>query len=129
MLRDAVWANHNCIRVWGGGYYPEDFFFDLCDELGLLVWQDFMYACASYELDDEFERNIIAETIENVRRIRHHACLALWCGNNEMETQTLDGTWLTTAKQKADYTKIYEYIIPKIRNFSDICRYGSDFYI
>ena len=101
LLRDAVWANHNCIRVWGGGYYPEDFFFDLCDELGLLVWQDFMYACASYELDDEFERNIIAETIENVRRIRHHACLALWCGNNEMETQTLDGIWLTTAKQKA----------------------------
>ena len=116
LLRAAVWANHNCIRVWGGGYYPEDFFFDLCDELGLIVWQDFMYACASYELDDEFERNIIAETIENVRRIRHHACLALWCGNNEMETQVLDGTWLTTAKQKADYTKIYEYIIPKICN-------------
>lgn len=119
LLRDAVWANHNCIRVWGGGYYPEDFFFDLCDELGLLVWQDFMYACASYELDDEFERNIIAETIENVRRIRHHACLALWCGNNEMETQTLDGIWLTTAKQKADYTKIYEYIVPKICKAED----------
>ena len=60
-----------------------------------------------------------AETIENVRRIRHHACLALWCGNNEMETQTLDGIWLTTAKQKADYTKIYEYIIPKICKAED----------
>lgn len=119
LLKAAVWANHNCIRVWGGGYYPEDFFFDLCDELGLLVWQDFMYACASYELDEEFERNVIQETIENVRRIRHHACLALWCGNNEMETQVLDGIWKTTSKQKADYTKLYEYIIPKICKAED----------
>lgn len=119
LLKAAVWANHNCIRVWGGGYYPEDFFFDLCDELGLLVWQDFMYACASYELDEEFERNVIQETIENVRRIRHHACLALWCGNNEMETQVLDGIWKTTLKQKADYTKLYEYIIPKICKAED----------
>lgn len=114
LLEDAVWANHNCIRVWGGGYYPDDFFFDICDELGLIVWQDFMYACASYELDDEFEANVVQETIENVRRIRHHACLALWCGNNEMETQVLDGCWKTTAKQKNDYIKLYEYIIPKI---------------
>ncbi len=114
LLEDAVWANHNCIRVWGGGYYPDDYFFDICDELGLLVWQDFMYACASYELDDEFEANITQETIENIRRIRHHACLALWCGNNEMETQTLDGTWNPSIKQKYDYIKLYEYIIPKI---------------
>ena len=119
LLEDAVWANHNCIRVWGGGYYPDDYFFDLCDELGLIVWQDFMYACASYELDDKFEANITQETIDNVRRIRHHACLGLWCGNNEMEIQIMEGVWNSTAKQKYDYIKLYEYIIPKILKEED----------
>lgn len=114
LLTDAVEANHNCIRVWGGGYYPDDYFYDICDELGLVVWQDFMYACASYELDDEFEENITNETIDNIRRIRHHACLGLWCGNNEMETQTLDKAWEPSIKQKYDYIKLFEYIIPKI---------------
>ncbi len=119
LLEDAAAAHHNTIRVWGGGYYPDDFFYDICDELGLIVWQDFMYACASYELDEAFEENVIAETVEVIRRIRHHACLGLWCGNNEMETQTLDGAWLTTPKQKSDYTKLFEYIIPKILKKED----------
>ena len=119
LLRDAVAANHNCIRVWGGGYYPDDWFYDLCDELGLLVWQDFMFACASYELDDEFEHNICAEIRDNVRRIRHHACLGLWCGNNEMEAQTLDKAWQPSAKQKYDYIKLFEYIIPKVLEMED----------
>lgn len=119
LLEDAAAANHNCIRVWGGGYYPDDWFFDICDELGLIVWQDFMFACASYELDDDFEQNISAEIRDNVRRIRHHACLGLWCGNNEMETQTLDGAWQPSIKQKCDYIKIFEYIIPKILEVED----------
>ena len=119
LLTDAVWANHNCIRVWGGGYYPDDFFFDICDELGLIVWQDFMFACASYELDDAFEENITREIVDNVRRIRHHACLGLWCGNNEMETQTLDKAWKPSVKQKYDYIKLFEYIIPKILKEED----------
>lgn len=119
LLEDAVAANHNCIRVWGGGYYPDDWFFDICDELGLIVWQDFMFACASYELDADFERNISAEIRDNVRRIRHHACLGLWCGNNEMETQTLDGAWKPSIKQKCDYIKIFEHIIPKILEEED----------
>lgn len=114
LLEDAVLAHHNCIRVWGGGYYPDDWFFDACDELGLIVWQDFMFACASYELDEVFEENVSAEIRDNIRRIRHHACLGLWCGNNEMETQTLDGAWEPSIKQKYDYIKLYEYIIPKI---------------
>lgn len=114
LLKDAAKANHNCVRVWGGGYYPDDWFYDACDELGLIVWQDFMFACASYELDDDFERNVSAEIRDNIRRIRHHACLGLWCGNNEMETQTLDGAWKPSIKQKYDYIKLYEYIIPKI---------------
>lgn len=119
LLEDAVAANHNCIRVWGGGYYPDDWFFDICDELGLIVWQDFMFACASYELDDAFARNISAEIRDNVRRLRHHACLGIWCGNNEMETQTLDGAWQPSIKQKCDYIKIFEYIIPKILEEED----------
>lgn len=119
LLEDAAAANYNCIRVWGGGYYPDDWFFDICDELGLIVWQDFMFACASYELDDDFEQNISAEIRDNVRRIRHHACLGLWCGNNEMETQTLDGAWQPSIKQKCDYIKIFEYIIPKILEVED----------
>lgn len=114
LLADAAAAHHNCIRVWGGGYYPDDWFYDACDELGLIVWQDFMFACASYELDEAFEQNISAEIRDNIRRIRHHACLGLWCGNNEMETQTLDGAWSPSEKQKYDYIKLFEYIIPKI---------------
>ena len=119
LLEAAVWANHNCIRVWGGGYYPDDHFYDSCDELGLIVWQDFMYACASYELDDDFEANVLQETIDNVRRIRHHACLGLWCGNNEMETQIMAGEWNSSPKQKYDYIKLYEYLIPKILKRED----------
>jgi len=113
LLEDAVAANHNCIRVWGGGYYLDDYFYDYCDELGLIVWQDFMYACAAYNLTPSFEKNIIEETRQVIKRLRHHASLGLWCGNNELETQVLDGVWKHTLKQKADYTKMYEYIIPK----------------
>lgn len=119
LLSDAAEANHNCIRVWGGGYYPDDYFYDLCDELGLLVWQDFMFACSSYELDEEFEANISEEVRQNTRRIRHHACLGLWCGNNEMETQVLDKCWQPSQKQFYDYIKIFEYIIPKIMKEED----------
>lgn len=114
LLKSAVFANHCVVRVWGGGYYPDDWFYDLCDELGLIVWQDFMFACASYELDDEFEENITAEVVENMRRIRHHACLGLWCGNNELEDQIHWNVWKNSEKQRYDYVKIFEYIIPKL---------------
>ena len=85
LIRDCARANFNCIRIWGGGYYPEDYVYDACDRYGILVWQDLMFACNVYDLNDEFEANILAETADNVKRIRHHACLSLWCGNNEME--------------------------------------------
>ena len=113
LLEDAKLANFNAIRVWGGGYYPDDFFFDICDELGLVVWQDFMFACAVYELTDTFEENIRREVIDNARRLRHHASLGLWCGNNEMEQFVKEGLWVNTPKQKADYIRMFEYIIPK----------------
>ena len=86
MLLDCKKANFNCVRVWGGGIYPEDYFFDICDELGLLVYQDFMFSCHIYPATDDFIENISCEIADNVRRIRHHACLALWSGNNEIET-------------------------------------------
>ena len=114
LLEDAKLANMNCIRVWGGGYYPDDYFYDICDELGLLVWQDFMFACAVYNLTDDFEENIRAEFLDNVRRLRHHPSLALLCGNNEMEEFVAVGEWVDNLHQKADYIKMYEYIIPKV---------------
>lgn len=132
LLKDAAEAHYNSIRIWGGGYYLDDFFYDLCDEYGLLVWQDFMFACASYELTDSFEENLTAEFVEVVRRLRHHASMGVWCGNNEMETEVLEDHWngmfnemmpgtggipavhKASNKQYYDYIKLYEYILPKV---------------
>ncbi len=114
LLLQAKNANFNCVRVWGGGNYPYDGFWDACDELGLVVWEDFMFACAVYELSDEFEKNISAEFIDNIKRIRHHASLGLWCGNNEMEQFVAVGEWVTRPQERSDYVKMYEYVIPKI---------------
>ncbi len=119
LLEDARLANMNTVRVWGGGYYPDDWFYDICDELGLLVWQDFMFACAVYDLTEEFDRNIRAEASDNIRRLRHHPSLALWCGNNEMEDFVRQGQWVTEKKQVADYIKMYEYIIPQVLKEED----------
>lgn len=113
LLLDAKAAHMNTIRVWGGGYYPDDFFYDLCDELGLMVWQDFMFACAMYRLTDEFEENVTAEFRDNIRRIRHHACLALWCGNNEIESFIPQGLWVREKRQITDYIRLFEHILPK----------------
>ena len=115
LLLQAKNANHNCVRVWGGGHYPGDDFWDACDELGLLVWEDFMFACAVYDLTEEFEENIRAEFIDNIKRIRHHASLGLWCGNNEMESFMVPGSyWASKAKYTSDYIKMYEYILPRV---------------
>lgn len=119
LLKQARDAHFNCIRVWGGGNYPYDGFWDACDELGLIVWEDFMFACAVYDLTPEFEENITQEFIDNIKRIRHHASLGLWCGNNEMEQFVSEGQWVTHPKQKSDYVKMYEYIIPKILEIYD----------
>lgn len=84
LLQSAVDAQMNMIRVWGGGRYEPDWFYDLCDELGLMVWQDFMFACHLYPSTPEFLAEVAAEVDDVVGRINHHACLALWCGDNEL---------------------------------------------
>ncbi|MBN1777734.1 MAG: glycoside hydrolase family 2 protein [Clostridiales bacterium] len=86
LLTHARDANMNFIRVWGGGIYEQDVFYDLCDELGLCVWQDFMFACSAYPVYDKaWLNNVAREAADNIRRLRSHPSLALWCGNNEIE--------------------------------------------
>lgn len=85
MFRDMTEANMNMIRIWGGGVYENDYFYDLADENGILVWQDFMFGCTAYPHDPAFLENVKEEARYNIRRLRNHASLALWCGNNEVE--------------------------------------------
>lgn len=115
LLEQCIAANFNAVRVWGGGYYPDDWFYDICDELGLIVWQDFMFACAVYELTPEFKENIRQEFIDNIKRLRHHASLGLWCGNNEMEMFVAEGHhWVTKKTEVRDYVIMYEQLIPEV---------------
>ncbi|MFA3784099.1 glycoside hydrolase family 2 protein [Melioribacteraceae bacterium 4301-Me] len=105
-------ANMNFIRVWGGGIYENDIFYELCDELGLLVWQDFMFACGAYPEHEEFIDNVKEEIYYNVKRLQYHPSIAIWCGNNENE-------WIWYQQQKISYRlmpgyKIYSKIIPEI---------------
>ncbi|MCB0599216.1 MAG: glycoside hydrolase family 2 protein, partial [Phaeodactylibacter sp.] len=85
MIQSAADANMNMLRVWGGGIYEDGLFYDLCDEQGILVWQDFMFACSMYPWDSAFVENVRQEAIYNIRRLRNHASIALWCGNNEID--------------------------------------------
>lgn len=121
LLESAKRAHFNCIRVWGGGYYPSDVFFELCDEKGLIVWQDLMFACNVYDASDAFLENCSREIEDNVRRLRHHPSLGLWCGNNEIESAW--DHWVDfrkeTEKLRADYIKLFEYVIPKIMKKED----------
>ena len=114
MMQQALDANFNSLRVWGGGIYPDDYFFELCDKNGILVWLDFMIACANVWMIPTFEAECKAEAADNLKRLRHHASLGLICGNNEMELAVL--TWGIGESQlvKEDYIELYERILPKI---------------
>ncbi len=114
LIRSAVDANMNMLRVWGGGYYEDDNFYNLCDQYGIAVWQDFMFACATHPgFDAEFRANVSVEAAENVRRLRHHACLALWCGNNEIESGLVGDTWTDKTMSWTDYSALYDEVIPQ----------------
>ena len=92
-VADAAGANMNMLRVWGGGVYEDDRFYDLCDRNGILVWQDFMFACSLYPADDDFVRNVEGEAEYNIKRLRNHPCIALWCGNNECDEALYGWGW------------------------------------
>jgi beta-mannosidase len=124
LLRSAVDANMNMLRVWGGGYYPEDMFYDLCDRYGILIWQDFMFACGIYPADADFFENFRVEAVENVRRLRHHAALALWCGNNEMEQGWCDWGWNKpedplNQRLKDGYDRMFHHMLPELLEVED----------
>jgi len=115
LLERAVAANMNMIRVWGGGMYEPDLFYEECDRLGLLVWQDFMFACAPYPDDDPaMVENIRQEVIEQVDRLRHHACLALWCGNNENQALQYFTDLTTGAETPLVGRSLFEELIPAV---------------
>lgn len=111
-LRAAAAAHMNMIRVWGGGIYESEDFYDLCDELGLLVWQDFMFACTLYPGDRAFLASVRAEAETQVRRLRHRACLALWCGNNEIAQ--LNADLLKKRAFHAADTALFHRLLPAV---------------
>lgn len=114
LIRACAEANMNMLRVWGGGIYEEDIFYTLCDEYGITVWQDFMFACGVYPADDEaFLANVKAEAEDNVRRIRHHACLALWCGNNEIEQGMGTDNW-QEAQSWELYSQLFDDLLANV---------------
>lgn len=114
LVRQAVDANFNTLRVWGGGYYPDSIFYELCDRYGILVWQDFMVACANIWLTEEMAQQFRAEAIDNLRRLHHHACLGLLCGNNEMEDMILNAGAQNTELVRHDYLHLYEHLLPEL---------------
>jgi beta-mannosidase len=117
LIRSAAETHQNMLRVWGGGFYEEERFYDLCDRYGILVWQDFIFSCSIYPLGDpEFLENVRLEVVENIRRLRHRASLALWCGNNEMEWGWVDWDWNRNQPElqdsKAAYDQFFHHTLP-----------------
>jgi beta-mannosidase len=114
LLSGAVDANMNMIRVWGGGYYELDEFYERCDELGLLVWQDFMFACSLYPADEQFLDNVEAEARDQVRRLANHPSIALWCGNNENEVGIT--AWFEEADHHDQLLEDYRELTARLDN-------------
>ncbi len=119
LLKQCAMANYNMIRVWGGGFYPADYFYEICDELGLLVWQDLMFACAVYRADKGFCENVRHEIEENAKRFRNHPSLAMWCGNNEIESALQYWGIPRADSYKKDYLRLFEELAPKVLSHYD----------
>ncbi|MFN8433451.1 MAG: glycoside hydrolase family 2 protein [Anaerolineales bacterium] len=122
LIRSAVATHQNMLRVWGGGFYEDERFYDLCDRYGILLWQDFIFSCSIYPLDEpEFLENVQVEVVENIRRIRHRASLALWCGNNEMEQGWAEWGWQNPELDtlKAVYDKFFHHTLKDWCNAED----------
>ena len=122
-ILDAAGVNMNMLRVWGGGIYENDVFYDLCDEHGIMIWQDFMFACSMYPAEGALLDNIHQEAVDNVKRLRNHACIALWCGNNECQDAWLGWGWKCEIERQnkeyadkiwAQYRQQYHVTLPGV---------------
>lgn len=121
IVQSAVESNMNMLRVWGGGIYEKDIFYELCSRNGVLVWQDFMFACAMYPGDNDFVENVKQEATQQVRRLRNHTSLAMWCGNNEADEGWHNWQWQKTHKILPDdsatiwegYQRIFHKLLPE----------------
>ena len=120
LIADVAEANMNMLRVWGGGIYEDDYFYQLCDEKGILVWQDFMFACAMYPGDAAFLENVKQEAIQNIKRLRNHPSIALWCGNNESNEGWHRWGWQDDKNEEQkqeiwkNYYAVFNDILPKV---------------
>ena len=130
LVKDAKDANHNMIRVWGGGIYEDDRLYDAADEMGILIWQDFIFACTTYPSDPTFLRRVAQEAEYNIKRLRSHACLAMWCGNNEIYEGMRYWGWdkkyenpAIWAEMKEGYNKLFHQLLPAIVKEYDADRF------
>lgn len=122
LLGDVKDANMNMLRVWGGGIYEKDIFYDICDEKGILVWQDFMFTGSMYPVDSAFLDNVKQEVKQNVIRLRNHPSIALWCGNNEIEVAWENWGWQKQYNYSPSdstqvwngYTEVFHDLIPSL---------------
>ena len=122
LLSDVATANINMLRVWGGGIYENDIFYELCDEKGILVWQDFMFTGSMYPVDNAFKENVKQEVKENIIRLRNHPSVALWCGNNEIEVAWENWGWqkqynyspIDSIKIWNGYAEVFHELIPNL---------------
>jgi beta-mannosidase len=122
VINTAKTSNMNMLRIWGGGIYEYDIFYDLCDEAGILVWQDFMFACAMFPGDEQFLENVKAEAIDNIKRLRNHPSIAMWCGNNEILAAWFGWGWKNRIEQEnpdaakkiwKSYSDIFLKVLPE----------------
>jgi beta-mannosidase len=124
LLESVRDAHMNMLRIWGGGIYERDDFYELCDEMGILVWQDFMFGCSLYPADEAFIDNVRQEAVDNVKRLRNHPSIVIWVGNNEIESGWFHWGWKQKfpAKLWDDYLKIFYGVLPEVCHSLDPSR-------